>query len=128
MPASLPGLEHLATDGPLLDDAMIAELTDDLGAEQFGRLVRIYGDDLETRLAQLREAAAGADIASARRILHAMAGSSASIGAVALAALCRGAMHADALSPPMVEEVEAGALAVLSAFGRRGHRGGGAIG
>jgi hypothetical protein len=33
--ASLPGLDHPATDGPPLDDVMVAELAEDLGAEQF---------------------------------------------------------------------------------------------
>jgi len=128
MPAATSGLDHPAPDGLLLDDGLVTELVEDLGAQEFETLVRIFDQDFRRRIDQLREAIGTADMPASRRILHAMAGSSASIGAVALAALCRSAMHADHVSMTLADQVEAAAAAVRSAFAGRGHAHAGANG
>ncbi|TCS38688.1 HPt (histidine-containing phosphotransfer) domain-containing protein [Paucimonas lemoignei] len=56
--------------------------------EDFSMLAELYLADSPKRIAALREAAAGGDAAQAARVAHSLGGSSASIGAPALAAQC----------------------------------------
>jgi HPt (histidine-containing phosphotransfer) domain-containing protein len=107
-----------AAGEPLLDDDLVAELADDLGEAGLETLIGVFSSDLVQRIGALRAALETADLQAARRILHAMAGSSAWIGAVSLAARCRAAMHADALPPAIDAEIESEASAVLAAFTR----------
>jgi HPt (histidine-containing phosphotransfer) domain-containing protein len=104
---------------PLLDEELVAELTDDLGEAGFATLLGVYRGDVLKRVGELRSAIAAADIEAARRLLHAMAGASASIGATALAAYCRAAMHAETVPASLATDVERGAAATLAAFGQR---------
>jgi hypothetical protein len=78
-----------AAGEPLLDDDLVAELADDLGEAGLETLIGVFSSDLVQRIGALRAALETADLQAARRILHAMAGSSAWIGAVSLAARCR---------------------------------------
>jgi HPt (histidine-containing phosphotransfer) domain-containing protein len=58
-------------------------------------LIDTYLEDAETQLAALREAARAGDVASMERPAHSLKSSSATVGAMALAELCR-SLEADA--------------------------------
>lgn len=60
----------------------------DMFGEDFAMLAGLYLSDSPKRIAALREAAAASDASQAARVAHSLAGSCASIGAPALAALC----------------------------------------
>jgi HPt (histidine-containing phosphotransfer) domain-containing protein len=128
MPEATSGLDNPASDGLLLDDELVRELVGDLGAAEFDNLVAIFDQDLTRRIGDLREAIAAADMLLSRRILHAMAGSAASIGAAALAAHCRSRMHAADLAATTADDLENRASATCIAFGRHRHAWAGAIG
>jgi CheY-like chemotaxis protein len=55
----------------------------------FGELAALYQNDGPPRLAAIREAFAAGDCARVAKVTHALAGSSASIGATGLSALCK---------------------------------------
>ncbi len=124
MPEAMSGLDQPAPDGLLLDDDLIAELVEDLGPAAFDGLCHVFARDLAQRTFLLRAAIGAADLEEARRVLHAMAGSSASIGAVALASLCRAGMTAEAVGAPLVARIEAEAEALHAALAHRRARSG----
>ena len=64
------------------------EVKEMFGAD-FAELASLYQNDGPPRLAAMREAAAAGDCAKVAKVAHAFAGSSASIGATGLSALCK---------------------------------------
>jgi CheY-like chemotaxis protein/HPt (histidine-containing phosphotransfer) domain-containing protein len=77
------------------DEVPVAEYSDELEAvkEMFGadfaELAALYQNDGPPRLAAIREAFSGSDCARVAKVAHAFAGSSASIGATGLSAICK---------------------------------------
>ena len=65
----------------------LAELAGDLG--QFRELIDLFLSELESGLASMREALAQGDAEGLGKLAHSLKGSSASMGAVILASLCR---------------------------------------
>lgn len=111
-----------SADGPLelpFDEALVAELIEELRAEHFAALLAVFERDLAARLDRLRSAIATGDNEVAQHLLHAMAGSAASVGAVSLAAVCRRGMAAGDLSAALAGHVEAVAATALAALRRR---------
>lgn len=86
------GAKHGAIDMAVLRsfEEIQAEGEPDLIVE----LIDLYLKDAPSKLASMQEAVAGEDAASLRRAAHGLRGSSASIGAVQVAALCEGLEHA----------------------------------
>ncbi len=77
-------------DAPI-DRATFAELLETVGGDRdfLAELVETYRTDCPGLLAQLRTAVAGGDAAAARRAAHSLKSTSASLGALGLAAQCR---------------------------------------
>lgn len=61
----------------------------DMFGADFGELARLYRNDSPPRIAALHDAAAAGDWTAVAKVAHAFSGSSASIGASGLAALCK---------------------------------------
>ena len=104
--------EH--SSGPESVDTSVLVGLDQLGLPEdkdFVRnLLRMYLAGTGATIAALRAAAAPADSAELKRLAHALTGSSSSLGAIALADLCRSLERAVssgemALVPPCVEAV-----------------------
>ena len=72
---------------PACEDEL-EEVKDMFGAD-FAELASLYQTDGTPRLAAMREAAAAGDCAKLAKVAHAMSGSSTSIGATGLSALCK---------------------------------------
>jgi CheY-like chemotaxis protein/HPt (histidine-containing phosphotransfer) domain-containing protein len=96
-PAHLQSLRQLLTrwlPGPPVDDGA-AEIGDELEVTQqmfghdFAELAQLFLADTPQRLMALQAALAIGDTAAFAKVAHALCGSSASIGATALAAICR---------------------------------------
>ncbi len=115
--ASIPPVD--ASHNPsVLDAAALGALTqlDPTGANQLvRRVLTTYHASLERLLGQLAEARACDDAAAIRMMAHTLKSASASIGALALSALCAAAeqaaleAHDDALAPLLDRlQVEAG--------------------
>jgi len=83
MPRALPAEAPDTGAGDELD--MVKEM---FGAD-FADLAALYRNDSPPRIAAMREAQAAGDSAGLAKVAHALGGSSASIGATALSALCR---------------------------------------
>src|ERR1700704_3847506 len=65
----------------------LAELSGDLG--QFHELIDLFLSELESGSALMREALAQGDAEGLSKLAHSLKGSSASMGAIILASLCR---------------------------------------
>jgi HPt (histidine-containing phosphotransfer) domain-containing protein len=79
-------------DAPILDDAVVAELRDSTGGDdEFVReLVQAYVDEGRGYLEAMGAAAAAADAEAMVRPAHTLKSSSATVGAMQLAAIARG--------------------------------------
>ncbi len=77
-------------DGPV-DAATLAELLETVGGDRdfLAELVETYRADCPRLLAELRAALAAGDAPAARRAAHTLKSTSASMGALGLAAQCR---------------------------------------
>ncbi len=104
---------------PWLDGLLLAELAGELGDAGLDRLLAIYESDLVKRLGLLAMHLSSGDGAATRRVLHAMAGASASAGAAGLAALCRSCMVLATIGAETLGEIETAALGTLAALGAR---------
>jgi HPt (histidine-containing phosphotransfer) domain-containing protein len=97
-------------DAPLLDDAVIAELRDSTGGDdEFIReLVEAYVSEAKGYLDAMTATAAAADPASIVLPAHTLKSSSATLGAMRLAAIARGIEEAGRAgrSDSLVEDVE----------------------
>lgn len=81
-------LRHTNTvDTPQADDELDA--TQQMFGDDFPELARLFLSDSPKRLSALRDAVEGSDAAAITKLAHVLCGSSASIGATLLAALCR---------------------------------------
>lgn len=104
------GAEHRALDMAVLRsfEEIQAEGEPDLIVE----LIDLYLKDAPVKLASMQEAVAGEDAEGLRRAAHGLRGSSASIGAARVAALCEGLEHASRVASagqeaaPLVEQLE----------------------
>lgn len=85
LPQPAPATE--ATSVPACEDEL-EEVKEMFGAD-FAELSALYQNDGPPRLAALHEAFAAGDCAKVAKVAHAFAGSSASIGATGLSALCK---------------------------------------
>lgn len=74
---------------PAQDERDELEVTRDMFGRDFGALVTLYRNDSPPRIAALHRAAAAADYPQLAVTAHAFGGSSISIGATGLAALCK---------------------------------------
>jgi len=72
---------------PTCEDEL--EAVREMFGADFGELAALYQNDGPPRLAAIREAFAAGDCARVAKVTHALAGSSASIGATGLSALCK---------------------------------------
>ncbi len=79
------------------DASRLEALRDTMTAENFVRLVRLFGDDLGLRLGLLDRALREGDRAATQATAHAIRGLAGNMGAVVLSALAA-AMEADAAS------------------------------
>ena len=117
MSAAVPGLKEQASHGTLVDHGLVAELVEDLGRAGFASLLDVFEADFLGRIAILRGCLASGDSTGLNRTLHAMTGSSISIGGTSLAALCRATMNRGAVSDAQIERVEAITAATLAVLG-----------
>jgi HPt (histidine-containing phosphotransfer) domain-containing protein len=85
-PAGVSAESALTIDESLLDSYRV--LQDEGQPDVVAELIDIYLDDLPERLASVREALSAGEPSKIRSAAHALKGSSASIGAVRLAAIC----------------------------------------
>jgi HPt (histidine-containing phosphotransfer) domain-containing protein len=74
---------------PVIDDKTYAELRETMGADFIGELIDTYCDETPRLVAELQQALARADAETFRRTAHSIKSSSASFGALPLAALAR---------------------------------------
>ncbi|WP_151634542.1 response regulator [Noviherbaspirillum aerium] len=79
----------LAAEAPEAVTADELETVRDMFGADFAELAALYRHDSPPRIAAMRDAHAAGDHAQLARVAHALGGSSASIGATALSALCR---------------------------------------
>ncbi|MGY1805078.1 response regulator [Blastococcus sp. SYSU D00922] len=98
---------------PAALDAETVEELRDLGADAFGHLYRQYADSLMTTVEAIGAAVADArwaegDETSVPRLAHRLKGSSAAMGALALADLCRRLQEATDAGSPAVADALAG--------------------
>lgn len=102
--------------GPAIDAEAFARLSDITGddAAFLAELVDTYLDDGATQVAALRAALTSGDSAELVRPAHTLKSSSASIGALGLAELCR-TLEADARQGP-VPDAAARVTAIAAAF------------
>ncbi|WP_194721043.1 response regulator [Noviherbaspirillum malthae] len=106
MPRALPAEAPGTGAGDELD------MVRDMFGADFADLAALYRNDSPPRIAAMREAQAAGDSARLAKVAHALGGSSASIGASALSALCRdleSAAKAGTLDdfPARMESIEA---------------------
>lgn len=80
-------LQRAAKDAPAKNDELDA--TRQMFGDDFPELARLFLADSPQRLASLRDGIARGDAAAAAKFSHMLCGSSASLGATLLAALCR---------------------------------------
>ncbi|MBX7433098.1 response regulator [Mycobacterium sp. Y57] len=85
--AGSPG--RTTDDAPVLDEARVDRLLDELGAVALRTVVATFVDEMPRRLETLREMAAKLDADAVRRSAHAIRSPSAMLGATALAAELR---------------------------------------
>ena len=76
-------------DEPVVDKNTIQELSDLMGEEFIGELVDTFCEETPQLIIQLRNALSNGDTAAYRRFAHSIKSSSASLGALPLAALAR---------------------------------------
>jgi CheY-like chemotaxis protein/HPt (histidine-containing phosphotransfer) domain-containing protein len=81
------GRRFAKTESGLLDSTLIAGLHE-LGAQEFGKLVKLFLSDSAGRLAALRSAEAVGDGLASEKLAHSLKGSAATFGAEALAKRC----------------------------------------
>lgn len=103
--------------GSAIDPETYGRLLDITGGDLafIDELVDTYLDDGAAQVAALREAARGGDVAAIVRPAHTLKSSSASVGALTVAELCR-VLEADARAG-VVADAAARADAVVEAFG-----------
>jgi CheY-like chemotaxis protein/HPt (histidine-containing phosphotransfer) domain-containing protein len=84
-------LPAIAAKTPVVESACKDELdaVKEMFGADFAELARLYHNDSPPRIAALHDAAAAGDSAAVAKVAHAFSGSSASIGASGLAALCK---------------------------------------
>ena len=68
---------------------MVDELKEAVGLEAFGRIIGLYADESTIAVKELREAVTSGDTAAVARRSHTLHTSSATVGATAVAAVCR---------------------------------------
>jgi HPt (histidine-containing phosphotransfer) domain-containing protein len=102
--------------GPAIDPEVFARLADITGddAEFLAELVETYLEDGAAQVEALRTAASSGDLPGLVRPAHTLKSSSASIGALALAQLCR-SLEADARSGA-VADLDARVDAIVDGF------------
>lgn len=74
---------------PLIDEAVLAGLIEDIGVEQLPAALELFVAEMSRRAADLRRATEGHDTEQLRRIAHGAKGSAATFGAPAVAAAAR---------------------------------------
>jgi HPt (histidine-containing phosphotransfer) domain-containing protein len=88
----------------------------DMFGAGFAELASLYQTDNSARIVKLREAGNARDCATVARIAHAFSGSSASIGAIGLSALCKELeRHAKTNA---LEDIEQRLAAIETEYGR----------
>lgn len=91
---------HAGDDGAVPDavDMVVLRAFEEIQAEGepdlIVELINLYLKDAPVKLVSMQEAVAGGDAGSLKRAAHGLRGSSASIGAARVAALCEGLEHA----------------------------------
>lgn len=90
----------VATDGlKVFDSNQFNQFFKNYDAEKRSRLLSIFLTQLESNKAELNDAIDALNESSVRSIAHAILGSSSTIGAERLAALCREVQYADGIGP-----------------------------
>ncbi|MDA0183119.1 ATP-binding protein [Solirubrobacter phytolaccae] len=79
-------------------------------------IVELFVSDAAARVDELVDALEAGELASARKLAHTLAGSSASVGAVRLAELARSVQYADAITPGVADELRAAYAATAPAL------------
>jgi len=109
-PAPLPREESSAACEDELDEVKA------MFGKDFGELAALYQRDGPPRLAALREAVTEGNFAKFAKVAHALGGSSASIGATGLSALCKAAETAAKSGP--LEDIEKKLAAIETEYRR----------
>lgn len=78
-----------AQGGPLIDQALIAEMRATVGAERMAHLVSIFAEETEARVAKLAAAVAAADFPAIGHLAHGLRSAAGTFGATALTEAAR---------------------------------------
>jgi CheY-like chemotaxis protein/HPt (histidine-containing phosphotransfer) domain-containing protein len=97
-----PSREQGAPPAGLLDQTHVAGLRE-LGADEFGKLIRLFLRDGAARIVSLRAAQRTNDTGAMMKLAHSLKGSASSFGAGTLAARC-GELHARAAAADVAED------------------------